>query len=453
MDTNLTPLTSLLDKSLIFLARPGVQLQLFGILVALVVAWNLARGVNRHLRHFVLKLKLSNFLQVSCQSLVTVLEHVTFPIFSLLTILIIQAIIKLAGGWIGLLWTVLNLVWAWTLFEIFIGILYIVFPLQRVRRYHFRLLGPLFVCYALSQILGALTDLGPFINVVLVHLFGDPLTVGEILMATIGLYFWIDATIGLQDLLFISITKLTGADRGVVEASLTLLRYFIIVAGIVVICSALGFNPATVAAITGGLSVGVGFGLREILGNFISGILLLFEGSLKPGDVVDVGGEITVVRRLDIRSTTVRTLNNIEKVIPNQIFLTESFTTYTGTDDLVRLLIPIGASYKHDPELVIAALLETARQHPKVCQKPEPAVFLVGFGDSSVNFELAVWFNDPRLIKSITSDLNRMIWKTFAVQAIEIPFPQQDLHLKSGFYCPANQANANDLKPIKKMGS
>ena len=199
----------------------------------------------------------------------------------------------------------------------------------------------------------------------------------------------------------------------------------------------------TLALISGGLSVGIGFGLQEIVANFISGIVLLFEQSLRPGDVVSMENEMGIVKSLGIRATTVRTLDNVEVIVPNQAFLTSAVTTYTKSDRIVRVKIPVGVSFGSDPKEIREVLLTIARQHHLVQEKPEPAVRFIGFGDSSIDFQLEIWLDDPMLAMTIKSDLRFMIWKAFAKRNIEIPFPQRDLHLRSGV--PWEQLGATSM--------
>jgi small-conductance mechanosensitive channel len=128
-----------------------------------------------------------------------------------------------------------------------------------------------------------------------------------------------------------------------------------------------GIRGTAFAAITGGLSVGIGFGLQQVVGNFISGILLLFEGALRPGDIISVEGEVSEVKRMGIRAITVRVLrDNSEKIIPNQMFFTKEVTTYTGSDRLTARTIQVKTKSKSDPQLVISLLLQIAAQYPNV---------------------------------------------------------------------------------------
>jgi small-conductance mechanosensitive channel len=178
--------------------------------------------------------------------------------------------------------------------------------------------------------------------------------------------------------------------------------------------------------------VGIGFGLQQIVSNFISGILLLFEGVLRPGDVINVDGDTCQVKKLGIRATTVlKTSDNSEQIIPNQTFFTQNVTTFTGSDRLVCLYLQVGASYNCDPQKVMDILIQVACQHPGVLKVPSPSAVLISFSESSLDFELSFWLDDPLIGKTITSELGCAIWKAFAENGIEIPFPQQDIHIRN----------------------
>jgi small-conductance mechanosensitive channel len=425
-------LLNLIEKLLIFLGRPGVQIQVAAMALVLVLSGLLSRWLwSLTSRRFPSwdEIDLSDRRQVYKRRLLVVVDYLILPILNIIAITIARNLLLTIGAFVGLLTAFMFLFWAFLIYRIFLGVLYVLFPFEDVRRFHLRLFAPLFGLFVAGRILGELTDLTMLGRVVVTTLFGSPITLGALFLATIGLYLWLDAAWGLQDVLYRLITNHTKADPGAVEATLTLARYILIVIGLIIVFSNLNFDTTTIAAITGGLSVGIGFALREVLSNFISGILLLFEGSLHPGDVVDVNGEISVVKRLTIRSTHVQTRNNVEVIIPNQTFFTSAFTTYTGTDRIVRLLVSIGASYNNNPEEVIKILEAVGQAHSEVQTYPKPTAFLTGFGDSSVDFNLAVWINNPTRIMPITSDINRAIWQAFAENKIEIPFPQQDVHL------------------------
>ena len=425
---NFAPLYEFIVKIFVFFGRPSVQIQLLAIISAILLTWLLSKGIGSLVKGLVFPTPLKPYGQWG----LILIDYLNFPVLGLIALTLASKLL-LAQDWlVGLLSEVTTLFWVLLVYRFFIGSLYAAFSKSFVRRHHYRLFAPLFILYIIAQLLAYLTNLEPLRNIVLTTVFESAITVGTLFQAIVGLYLWVGVLWGAQDVLYRLITKQITAEPGVVEAILTLTRYILIGFGIVVVLSQLGFNPTTVAAITGGLSIGAGFGLQEIIGNFISGVLLLFEGALKPGDVVEVDGEITVVKRLSIRATTVQTFDNVEKIVPNQTFLTSSVITYTGSDRIIRRLIPVGVSYKSDPEEVIEILLKVAKGHPKVLAYPEPIVFFTEFGDSSINFELAVWLDNPMIPKFVTSELNRAIWKAFAENNIEIPFPQRDLHIRSG---------------------
>jgi small-conductance mechanosensitive channel len=183
------------------------------------------------------------------------------------------------------------------------------------------------------------------------------------------------------------------------------------------------------AFFTGALTVGIGFGSKEIIGNMISGVLLLFDNSLRPGDIISIEGQMGVVKGIGVRATTVNTLNNIEVVIPNQTFMTSSVTTYTKTDRVVRILVPVETADKHTPNDVRAALLSAAHNHPHVAAEPEPVVFFLGNGDTSHQFQLAVWFDDPTRTMALTSELYFNIFDEFSKRGIGPSTPQRNLQI------------------------
>ena len=363
----------------------------------------------------------------------------------LITLSLAKLLLLNQGRFAGLLTLTIQLFWFLLGYRFCLCVLYLIAGETNTRLYRARLLAPILFLIIVARILGLVTPINKLAGVVFATIFQNSITLGELFIATVGLYLWVYGVWLVQDVSYRLITRFTTVEPGQVSASLTLGRYLLIILGVIVVLSQLGLDSTTLAAVTGGLSVGLGFGLREILGNFISGIGLLFEGSLRPGDVVEVDGEAATVKRVSIRSTTVRTLDNIEKIVPNQTFFTSTVTTYTGSDRVIRVLVPVGVSYRCDPEEVIKILLAVARQHPHVQTNPQPFVHLMGYGDSSVDFRLAVWINKPLKQWDVRSDLYREIWKALADHKIEIPFPQRDLHIRSGV--PWDTLNSSSPTP------
>lgn len=301
-----------------------------------------------------------------------------------------------------------------------------------VKFYQNRLFLPSLFIYFMAAFLSLVTDLNILINVGLFTLFNSPITLKSLLLLTLGLYFWFNVVFFIEDIMSHTVLVHFQNEIGPRQATAILIRYFLIGLGIVIIVGSIGFNSTVFAAITGGLSLGVGFGLKEVISNFISGIVLLFEGNLRPGDVISVEGELSQVKVLGVRAAVVEVVkDNSEKIIPNQIFFTESITTHTRSNPLMYRSLLVSAHYTCDPSKVIHVLLDTAAQHPQVLDDPSPLAFFIAFGESSLNFELKFWLNNPLIGKRITSELACMVWKAFDRENIPIPYPQRDIHIIS----------------------
>ncbi len=218
-------------------------------------------------------------------------------------------------------------------------------------------------------------------------------------------------------------------------------HYLIIIVGLIIALSSIGLSFTNVAIIAGALSVGIGFGLQSIVNNFVSGIILLFEQNLKVGDYVELeSGMKGIVKGIHVRSTTITTLDNLDIIVPNSELVVAKVTNYTMNEPMFRMHVPFGVAYGSDKELVRKAVLEATRQVEVTYDdgaKRRPQVWLVGFGDSSLNFELVVWVVNKKGSNATPGSWRALYtWEietALIKHGIEIPFPQRDLHLKSGF--------------------
>lgn len=258
------------------------------------------------------------------------------------------------------------------------------------------------------------------------------ITLGSVIWGLALVAIFIGLARGIHRFLRQTFLIQAGAEPALAQAISTLISYLIIGVGAGVALNTMGINLTTLAVIAGGLSVGLGFGLQEIVNNFVSGFILLFERSLAPGDVVRIGDNVGEVQRVGIRSATIKTRDNIELIVPNSYFLTEIVTNLTRGEKLVRMRISVGVSYEASPREVEQALLEAAAGHPRILAQPSPSVQFQDFGDNSLNFDLLVWTDEAQRIPTLTSDLRYNIWDALAARQIEIPFPQRDIHIRSG---------------------
>ena len=179
------------------------------------------------------------------------------------------------------------------------------------------------------------------------------------------------------------------------------------------------------------LGVGLGFGLQEIVANFVSGLIVLAERPIRIGDVVTVGDVSGTVARIRARATVVVDFDNKEVIIPNKAFITERVINWTLSNPTTRLLLDVGVAYGSDVELVQRVVLEAVRAHPDVLPEPPPSVFFVGFGDSALDFEIRAFVDslDKRL--RVQHEIHVAVARVLREHGIEIPFPQRDLHVRS----------------------
>jgi len=199
----------------------------------------------------------------------------------------------------------------------------------------------------------------------------------------------------------------------------------------------LGIDLTALAFFGGAFGLAIGFGLQKTFGNLISGIILLLDKSIKPGDVISVtdqaGNEaVGQIRKIGIRAISVVTRDQTEHLIPNENLMINQVVNWSYSSRDVRVKAPVGVSYDSDLELVTKLLYQAVEDTPRVLKRPKPRVNLMGFGDNSVDFDLRFWIKDPEEgVANIRSDVYMRIWQLFKQNDIEIPFPQRDLHLRS----------------------
>lgn len=206
----------------------------------------------------------------------------------------------------------------------------------------------------------------------------------------------------------------------------------IFVFGTIFFINILGINLASLALFTSALGVGIGFGLQKIVANLISGVTLLLDKSLKPGDIIEIADQFGTVKVMGSRYTSIVTIEGKEHLVPNEYFISNQVVNWSHSNKLVRHNVDIGVSYDSDIHQVIALLEEASLQVDRVLKRPKPVAQLISFGDSSVNFKVQFWINDPqRGLLNVKSDLLIAIWDILKINNVEIPFPQTDLHIKS----------------------
>jgi small-conductance mechanosensitive channel len=235
----------------------------------------------------------------------------------------------------------------------------------------------------------------------------------------------------VQNILVEEVFPRRGVERGVQISMGHLIHYAILLVGFLLALATLGLNFTNITIIGGALGVGIGFGLQNIVNNFVSGLILLFERPVRVGDYIEVQNLRAEIKKIGLRATTVETFDRADIVIPNSDLVTNQVTNWTRTNRIMRITIPVGVAYGSDVPLVIKILLECAQDNPSVMSSPKPQVLFAGFGDSSLDFELRVFLLDIDFRRIVHSEILQEIDREFRLNGVEIPFPQRDLHLRS----------------------
>ena len=309
---------------------------------------------------------------------------------------------------------------------------------ELVHRADLRVVRPLLAIIGILSVFAEISDLSLVLQAPLFSLGGQVISFGDLSLLLFGSYFLAAGTALPAWALAWVTRKIFNLEGPAYRATALLIRYMIVGIGLVLILAQVGVNATLVAAVGGGLSVGLGFGLKEIFSNFISGLWLLLEGAVRPGDVLLLesgnGEDPCEVLELGMRATTLwRDRDNVELVVPNQTFFTQSMVTYSGIRDRRRRSqVLIGAAYRHPPEQVIALLEATAKTVPRVLVDPKPKGLLLRYEDSAITYAIRYWIEDPMNGVGIASEVGIAVWNAFDKAAIEMPFPQRVVRLDSG---------------------
>lgn len=220
-------------------------------------------------------------------------------------------------------------------------------------------------------------------------------------------------------------------ELGTREAIASVISYLLTAFCFLIVLETAGIDLSSLTVIAGVVGIGFGFGLQNLASNFISGLTLLVEQPIKVGDFIEVDDLLGTIEKISIRSTIIRTLDGVFVIVPNIRFVENNIINWSYRDTKCRLHIPIGVAYGTDPVLVTEALLTVARREDKVLSYPAPKVWFKGFGDSSLEFQLLVWIDNPQDSDPIKSALNFLIEHELRYRGIEIPFPQRDLHIRN----------------------
>jgi small-conductance mechanosensitive channel len=333
-------------------------------------------------------------------------------------------IAQLAGLQHGLIILISSLLTAWIVIRLF----------SQTIRNHFlaNMVAVIAWIAAAANILGLLPQALSFLDSLSVMVGDKSISLLLVMKSIIalGVMIWLAST--LSDL----VERRLGSNKSFTPAAKVLFtklfRIGFITFATLVALNTVGIDLTALAVFSGALAVGLGFGLQKIFSNLVSGLILLLDKSIKPGDVISLGTTYGWINHLGARYVSVVTRDGTEHLIPNEELITQRVENWSHSNKLIRLRVPVGVSYDSDLREAMKLCLEAVQLVPRVLRDPVPRCLITGYGDSSVNLELRIWIGDPENGRgSVTSDILLGVWDKFQENGVTIPFPQRDLHIKS----------------------
>jgi len=260
---------------------------------------------------------------------------------------------------------------------------------------------------------------------------GTKITIINIAYLVIFLVFFIFVSRIIRDTLQNRILPRTRLDIGARASFVNIVIYTFWILAIYTGINILGINLSSLAFMAGALGIGIGFGLQNVVNNFVSGIILLFDPSIQVGDMVQIGDDWGTVNRINIRTTIIQTFDNASLIIPNSEMISNKVTNWSFKDPKVRRQVDVGVAYGSDVQKVHAILLKIVNDMPEIMNDPAPRVDFTDFADSALIFRIRFWITSPEFWLAAPTELRFKIDEEFKKNGIEIAFPQQDIHIRS----------------------
>ena len=260
---------------------------------------------------------------------------------------------------------------------------------------------------------------------------GTKITIINIAYLVIFLVFFIFVSRIIRDTLQNRILPRTRLDIGARASFVNIVIYTFWILAIYTGINILGINLSSLAFMAGALGIGIGFGLQNVVNNFVSGIILLFDPSIQVGDMVQIGDDWGTVNRINIRTTIIQTFDNASLIIPNSEMISNKVTNWSFKDPKVRRQVDVGVAYGSDVQLVHKILLQIVNDMPEIMNDPAPRVDFTDFADSALIFRVRFWITSPEFWLAAPTELRFKIDEEFKKNGIEIAFPQQDIHIRS----------------------
>jgi len=422
-------LQTLLDSAHALIRDPGFWWEIGVLLLAAVGAFLVHRTLGQGLA---VRTEGGDEYTVRYLALKTV-QRVLFPISMLLGVLSGRALLQHLGNQVSLLDLAVPLLVSLATIRIFIYFLRKTFrPGPVVKAWENLIATSIWVIVAL-HLMGWLPVVLEGLDGMALKLGSSQISVLTIIKLVLAVaLLWLLAQ-WLGRVIENRISRAEYVNAGMQVALVKLSKFVLLVLAFLLALDAVGIDLTALAVFGGALGVGLGFGLQRIASNFISGFIVLFDRSIRPGDVITIDNKLGWVQELHARYVVVKDRDGVERLIPNEMLITNEVINWSYSDRNVRLKIPVSISYDNDPEQALALLDQAAKANPRVLADPAPTTRLMAFGESGIALELRVWIQDPEAgLGSVRSDINLAIWHAFKDAGIVIPYPQRDLHIRTG---------------------
>ena len=398
----------------------GTLTQIVIIVVAMVIAFMIAPSIKSALQNWHPK----NTVTAYFQPMARLIARIGLPVIFLILTSMLLLLVYVLGWPFRLLMIINNLLLAWVVIEIATGFV--------INEFWRKVIAIFAWSVAALNIIGLLDATIQVMN-------ATALTIGTIHISALGIVKSILTLIVLlwlaifcSDLFERQISTSRNISPSIQVLFSKLVKILAITVALLFALSSLGIDLTAFAVFSGAIGVGIGFGLQKIFSNLVSGVILLLDKSIKPGDVIAIDNYYGKVDSLGARYVAIITRDGSEYLIPNENLVTGQVENWSHTNNLVRLKLPVGVHYKSDVHKAIALCLEAADEVDRVLKDPKSVCLLKGFGDSSVDLELRFWINDPMNGRAnVMSQILLKIWDKFHQHDIEIPYPQRDLHVRS----------------------
>ena len=409
------------DTALAFCLSPSAQFQSAIIALSIFLSWIFFKKAKPQIA----KLKQDPTRPAWVERLATVVEKLLPPLFLLILILLGRGLFERTSfGVAHLLNPLVHATCAWLVYRLISGLTH--------NRLWLRWAALIVFGMAALQSFGLLEPTFDFLESASFAIGKSTLSILDLVNGVFILLFllWVSSLLGSAGEK--KIRQLPNLPPSLQVLLAKVVRVLLIFLSFLVAMSTVGLDLSSFALLGGAIGVGIGFGLQKVVSNLVSGLILLLDRSIKPGDVIEIDNTYGWINSLRARYASIITRDGKEHLIPNEDLITNRVINWSFSDKNIRVRVPVGISYDSDPRLAMQICVEAAKSSGRVLNDPEPRCLLTGFGDNSVDLELRFWINDPSNgVGNARSEVFLGIWDRFQEAGISIPFPQRDLHLRS----------------------